>query len=172
MTIDTMIALSALLISICSLAVSVYIWRRSFRPIVTAAVKTHASGSGAIVYDLIVMNSGSLPGRNIQITATDTALAAAFGHDATAENKERWLAGFKSKIDVLQNGDRLSCSFGTTKQDDAGFWRANARIPITVIYQGWFGGTYKDEQVICVADSDSFTGYAWGKPFHTPNRTS
>ena len=130
----------------------------------TAAVKTHTSGSNAIAFDLVVLNSGTLPARNIRITATDAVLAAAFGRDATAENKERWLAGFKSKIEVLQNDDRVSCSFGTTKKDDAGFWKAHARIPITVLYEGWFGGTYKDEQVICVADFNSYTGHAWGAP--------
>lgn len=164
MTIGTTISLTALLISLCSLLASVFFWRRSSRPLVTVAVKTHSADSGMIAYDLVVLNSGALPARSIRIAATDAALAAAFGQDATAANKERWLASFRSEIRMLQNNDRVSCSFGTTKQDDAGFWKAHATIAITVTYKGWYGTTYSDEQPICIADSNSFTGYAWGQP--------
>jgi hypothetical protein len=45
-----MIAAAALV----SLGISVYFWRRSLGPIVTAAVKTHTAGSDAITYDLVV----------------------------------------------------------------------------------------------------------------------
>src|SRR5450759_464420 len=159
---DTMIAAAALLISFCSLLASVYFWRRSFRPIVSAAVKTHAAGNEAILYDLVVLNSGTVPARNIRIRATEKSLTAAFGRDASAENKERWLACFNQVIGLLQNNDRVSCSFGTTKAADAGFWKHDAAISITIVYEGWFGRKYIDEQNIQIADSDSFTGYSWG----------
>jgi len=159
-----MIASAALAVSFCSLGLSVYFWRRSFRPIVTAVVKTHAAGSELIAYDLVVLNSGSLPAKDIRIMANDTSLAAAFGEDATAENKERWLACFKNEIAVLQNNDRVSCSFGTTKKGDSGFWKTSAQIPITVTYKGWFGRSFTDAFSIRIADSNSFTGYSWGQP--------
>jgi hypothetical protein len=164
MTMGTIISLFALLISLGSLAMSFYAWRRTSRPLVTVAVKTHAAGNIMIAYDLVVQNSGALPARNIRIEATSGSLAAALGQDATAENKQRWLAAFESKIAVLQNNERVSCSFGTTRQDDAGFWKVHANIPVIVCYEGWFGTAYREEQEICIADSDSFTGYGWGAP--------
>jgi hypothetical protein len=82
--------------------------------------------------------------------------------DASAKNKERWLACFNQVIGLLQNNDRVSCSFGTTKATDAGFWKHNAAISITIIYEGWFGRKYKERQDIQIADSNSFTGYSWG----------
>jgi hypothetical protein len=151
-----------LLISFCSLLASVYFWRRSFRPIVSAAVKTHAAGNEAILYDLVVLNSGTVPARNIRIKATEKSLTSAFGRDASAENKERWLACFNQVIGLLQNNDRVSCSFGTTKVADGGFWKHNAAISITIVYEGWFGRKYNDKQNIQIADSNSFTGYSWG----------
>jgi hypothetical protein len=115
-----------------------------------------------IAFDLVVLNSGTLPARNVRITAADESLATAFGQDATAANKERWLACFKRKIGLLQNNDRVSCSFGTTKRDDGGFWKVNASIQVTVTYEGWFGSTYTERQELSIVDSNSFTGYAWG----------
>jgi hypothetical protein len=49
---DTMIAGAALAVSICSLIISVYFWSRSFRPIVSSAVKMHTAVNVMIAYDL------------------------------------------------------------------------------------------------------------------------
>jgi hypothetical protein len=160
--INTLIAAAALAVSICSLIVALHFARRSFRPIVTAAVKTHSAGNILTAYDLVILNSGSLPARDIRVTAARNFLAAAFGNDASEENRERWLACFVEVIGLLQNGDRVSCSFGTTGMNDGGFWKYNSIIPITITYRGWFGKAYKENQNIKIIDSNSFTGYSWG----------
>jgi hypothetical protein len=77
---------------------------------------------------------------------------------------KNWEASLQFFGAFLQNNDRVLCSFGTTKTNDAGFWKANANIPVTVTYEGWFGNTYTEKQGICVADSNSFTSYSWGMP--------
>jgi hypothetical protein len=164
---NAIISSAALAISFCSLLISFYFWTRSFRPIVTAAVKTHAAGNEAILYDLVVLNSGTIPARNIRIQAAEQSLAAAFGGDATPENKQRWIACFDQVILILQNNDRVSCSFGTTKAADTGFWKHNATISVIITYEGWFGSKYfpwkyEEKQDIRITDSDSFTGYSWG----------
>ena len=82
-----MIAPFALVISLTSLLISLDIWTRSFRPIVTVAVKTHTAGNVLISYVLVVLNSGTIPAKNIRIRAAENSLASAFGGDATAENK-------------------------------------------------------------------------------------
>ena len=130
-------ASTALPISICSLLVSflsflfsVNHWRHSFRPIVSAMVKTHQAGNVSIAYDLVVLNSGTLPARNIRITAEPASLNAAFGNDASDENKQRWLAAFDRTIYLLHNGDKISCAFGMTQANDTGFWKYDATISI------------------------------------------
>ncbi len=161
----TIIAAAALAISFCSLVVSIYFWSRSFRPIVTAVVKTHAAGNEKIAYDLVVLNSGTLPARNIRITAAENWLGAALGRDTSEENKQKWLACFNNQgIVLLHNNDRVSCSFGTTEANDAGFWKYDATIPVMITYEGWFGKKYKETQNIKISDSNSFTGYFWGIP--------
>jgi hypothetical protein len=129
-----------------------------------------AAAALAIIYDLVVLNSGSIPARNIRITANETAVTAALGMGATAENRERWLSGFKRTILLLQNGGRTSCSFGDTRASDTGFWKYEAIIPITITYEGWFDGwferffgkTHTETQEIQILDSESFTGNSWG----------
>jgi hypothetical protein len=122
------IATIALFVSFCSLLISFAQWRRSFRPIVTVAVKTHNAGNTGIKYNLVVRSSGTLPARNIRLNVTEVSLARAFGYDATDANQERWLACFKRAIPVLQNNDWTSCSFGTTREHNTGFWRYEATL--------------------------------------------
>ena len=168
-----MVAATALAISLASLLISFDIWTRSFRPIVTAAVRTHEAGNIAIAYDLVLLNSGTIPARNIRITATEEALGPTFGKGASVEDKQRWLAGFNSVIPILHNNAQTSCSFGTTQADDAGFWKYDATIPIVIRYESWLGGWlsswfgnrfkhFEENQIIQIADSNSFTGGSWG----------
>jgi hypothetical protein len=159
---DTMISAAALAVALVSLGLSFYFWRRSFRPIVTVAVKTNSGGNVMITYDLVVLNSGTIPAKNIRIIVSEDDLVPAFGQDATDANRRQELSCFDAVIEMLQNGDKTSCSFGTTKANDGGFWRYNSVIPITLHYEGWFGKKYSESQRIRIVDSDSFTGYYWG----------
>ena len=161
---DTIIALSALLLSIISLGLSVYFWRRSFRPIVTAMVKTHNAGNELIGYDLEVLNSGTLPAKNIRLRTNQDAISNVLGNDADDGNRRRWLCCFEPEtiIKILHNNERIRCSFGTTVANDNGFWKYNSIIPIIIEYEGWFGKKYTQSQDIQIIDSDSFTGFMWG----------
>ena len=162
---NLVVALVALVVSIVALGLSFYFWRRQFRPIVTAAVRTHAAGNMGIVYDLVLLNSGSIPAKNIRLQAEGASLASALGPGAIDKDKELWLACFKSDpaVSILQNGDRMSCSFGNTTGDDRSFWKPHATISIVITYEGWFGGSYRERQTIQIADSNSFTGHYWGE---------
>jgi len=152
------IAFCSLLISFGSFVFSIFHWKRSFRPIVSAMVKTHSGGNQIIAYDLVVLNSGTLPAKNIQITAEAESLNAALGQDASDENKTKWLAAFDREIYLLHNGDKVSCSFGTTQANDTGFWKYDATILITVTYEHWFRTgwrrQYEENQRIRITDSD------------------
>jgi hypothetical protein len=163
-TVDTLVALIALVVSILSFTYSFYFWRRSFRPIVTAAVRTHKGGNVLIVYNLVLLNSGMIPAKNITIKPDQSSLDLAFGEDATPANKTRWLAAFDEAngISILQNGAQISCGFGTTGIGDAGFWKYDSKISVVIEYEGWFGKKYKQPQELQIIDSESFTAYKWG----------
>lgn len=163
-TMDTMIAISALMVSVISLALSLYFWRRSFRPIVTAMVKTHSAENNLIAYDLEILNSGVLPAKNIRIKVDKNNINSALGNNAPDGDKLRWLSCFEPEhnISILHNNERIRCSFGTSEENDKGFWKYKSKIPVTIEYKGWFGKKYTQKQEIQIIDSDSFTGFMWG----------
>jgi hypothetical protein len=91
-------------------------------------------------------------------------LEEALGADASLDNRKRWIESINSNvINMLQNGDSITCSFGTSQANNQGFWKYEAMIEFEIKYFGWFGKTYREKQTIKIQDSDSFTGYSWGK---------
>jgi hypothetical protein len=155
---------AALVVSLIALGMSLHFWRRQFRPIITAMVKTHAAGSSGIEYDLVVLNSGAIPAKNVWFEEADqAALSAAFGKNASESNKTRWLACFDkaNMVPLLHNGAHVSCSFGNTEPQDKGFWKYGATFPITIHYQGWFGRTHVERNTLRIVDTDTFTGFMW-----------
>ena len=163
LTLDTLIAASALMVSMIALGLSVYFWKKSFRPIVTAMVKTHGAGTEGTTFDLEILNSGTLPARNIRLRTEQDRINTALGNDAGEENRRRWLCCFEvdNTINILHNNEKIRCSFGMSRSGDGGFWKYKAKIPITIEYEGWFGKKYIQDQEIQIIDSDSFTGFMW-----------
>jgi len=70
----------ALVISLIALWLSIYFWRRTFRPILTAAVRTRQGGNVAIACDLRLLNSGTIPAKEIVLTASESSINAALGN--------------------------------------------------------------------------------------------
>jgi hypothetical protein len=161
---DSTIAIIALIVSILSLGLSIYFWKRQFRPIVTVAVKTAAAGEISIAFDLQIKNSGSIPAKDIKLTVAQADLENALGSADDQGNRDRWLAAFNEEnlILSLQNGESVTCSFGMSQLHDQGFWKYKSNLPITIEYLGWFGTHYKETQTIKIMNSDSFTDFHWG----------
>ncbi|WP_206534494.1 hypothetical protein [Mesorhizobium sp. M7D.F.Ca.US.004.03.1.1] len=156
--------IAALAVALIALAMSAHFWRRQFRPIVTAMVKTHSGGNTGIAYNLVVLNSGSIPARDVWFEVADAkALAAALGRGANNKDKKAWLSCFdrRDMIPVLHNGAQVSCSFGVTEGEEKGFWRNAAEFPIRIHYKGWFGKNYFETMTLRMVDTDTFTGFMW-----------
>jgi hypothetical protein len=126
-------------------------------------VKTHSSGNMGTIFDLEILNSGSLPAKNIHLFVEQDGLNNALGNDSGQEYRRLWLSCFEpdSMISILHNSEKVRCSFGMARENDQGFWKYKATIPITIKYEGWFGKKYTQTQIIQIIDSDSFTGYMW-----------
>ncbi len=161
---NSVIAIIALVLSIISLGLSIYFWRRQFRPIITLAVKTAAAGNVSIAFNLQVKNSGTIPAKNIKLSASQADIEKALGKDSGQENRQRWLAAFNGNnmISTLQNGESMICSFGMSQSNDYGFWKYRTSLPINIEYIGWFGTRYSETQSVKIINSDSFTDFQWG----------
>ena len=161
--VPVLISFGALVVSGVSLGTSIYIWKRSFRPIVTVAVRTSAAGNVMTAYDLVIVNSGEIPARDIMLKPKSQALLeAALGKEGIADKKRTPFACFNRIIPVLLNGDKTTGEFGNTKANDTGFWKHKSKIGITIIYSDLFGRNYKEQQDIEIFTSNTFSGYSWG----------
>lgn len=158
---EIIISVIALIVSIVSLLSATYFWSKQFRPIISLMVKTHTGGNMAIALDLEVCNCGSLPARDIVLKASATALTKALDESATEEDKQKWLSCFSEKIPLIHNGSSVTCSFGIVRREKS-FWKYRSEIPINITYNCFWGKKYKDEVVVHIIDSKSFTGFAWG----------
>ncbi len=162
MTTSDKLALVALLVALVTFLQSTYFWRRSFRPIVTAMVRSSGGGNEAIAYSLYVQNSGSIPARNVTLHVHDQRQLEAALDDAPADLRGTFLKCFSAgtTIPILQNGASVSSSFGFTRRTDS-FWKHRAKFDIKVRYEGWFGRVYIERQSVVIADSENFTGATW-----------
>ncbi|HCY87865.1 MAG TPA: hypothetical protein DHV36_22205 [Desulfobacteraceae bacterium] len=154
------LASASLVLAFCAFVISIYFWKKQFRPILSAMVKTHAAGNEAILYDLEIINCGSLPAKNISLSIGDADTIQALGDDASDENKQRWLACFEETIPILHNNSSCKCSFGMTGKKN--FWKYRSKLPITIKYESfWWKKRYEETVVVHIIDSESFTGYSW-----------
>lgn len=129
-------------------------------------VTTHSGGSDSIAYNLVILNSGIIPAQKISMHLLDQAqLEKAINTNASQDHRKKWLACFEPnvKIELLQNGAQVSCSFGTSAKS-GGFWNYGEKFPIMIKYRGFFGTEYQWVQELQIVDSDSFTGQMWGPP--------
>jgi hypothetical protein len=88
-----LLAFLAFVVSLFSAGFTYFVWQRSARPIVTVAVKEHQSGNLAIAYNLEVLNSGTIPAKNVRIMTEHGSLAAALGGTLRRKtSNDGWLA--------------------------------------------------------------------------------
>lgn len=101
-------AFISLIISILSFMMSFVFWKRQFRPIITISVKTVKSGNIGIAFSLKVLNSGSIPAKNVKISIDEKQISSVLL--ALAHRKKIKSAGFvqlMQTIIILQNGEVL-----------------------------------------------------------------
>jgi len=156
------LSILAIAIAFLSICLSLYFWRKQFRPILTAGVVTANAGRQAIAYNLEIQNSGSLPAKKVRVTISESECKAKSIGTATDSDLKSWIRDINdSTIPVLQNGSAMSCSFGHTKANDSGFWKYGAKIDIRLDYNGFFGRRFVETCTVSILDSNSFTGNQW-----------
>ena len=162
--------------------ISLYIWRKTSRPIVTAIIETREGGNSGIYFNLQISNTGHCPAKNISLVPNVSGLKKAFGKEAREKSaRDPVLACFKNSFSIamLSNNERRSFSFGYTKENGQGFWKYGAKIPIEIEYEGLFKWSkclegalpwlnrYTQKQEIVILDSAGLAGYGWGKVSRT-----
>ena len=150
---------AALIVSLISLLITIWLWRESNRPVVTARIRTHTGGNIAILYRIELVNSGARPAKNVHLLADhqkiiNALLPAARSHK-DYERELRYIERCfedRAMVPVLLNGETTSSPFGHTSLE-APFWSPGATLQLVVAYQGLEGQKYKSAVTIKIDDA-------------------
>jgi hypothetical protein len=163
--IATIASILALAVSVVSLSFARRSWRETYRPIVTARVRTQAGGNVAILYDLVVENTGNRPATNVRLVVDPRDLKRAMkpGKEIYAEFIKNCFEP-KYAIPVLANGQSVSSAFGKTSEDAESNWIPFSRIPIVVHYDDLEGKKYQSKVTLFVFYTAGFAGAHYADP--------
>jgi len=165
----TIVSSLALGVSLISLWFARRSWLQSNRPIVSAAVETHAGGDESIAYNLVVANTGNRPAVNVRLFSANTQIIEKCmaqwvenfrGPETTYAHVTRCFSS-EGEIPLLLNGKNMTNSFGYTRGNNHTFWHYGASLPITISYSDLEGRKYRTSQVIKIKDSAAFAGGMW-----------
>ncbi|MGN6235038.1 hypothetical protein [Dyella sp.] len=162
-------ALAALITSIFSALASmvtvfytVYLWRRSNRPLVTARVTTHHSGNVNIFLNILVENMGTQPALNVKLQAKRKDVEAAMrkpdGPELLKKAPERVFFS-DVVIPMLANGRSMTNSFGAL--GESGIWQAGSQIPIKLIYEAMDGRRFRERGILLLHSDEGFAQTSW-----------
>jgi hypothetical protein len=150
----------ALAVSTLSFVFSRRSWLETYRPIITARVSSASSGNIAILYNLIVENTGNRPAANIRLGVDPKILRAALKPGCTIPTTEITNCFDQDyTIPVLANDRSTSTAFGKTSNDSECMWIADSRLPITITYDDLRGRQYRSKVTLCVRDDGGFAGF-------------
>lgn len=160
----TALTAAAFLLSVLALIFTRRTWFENNRPIVTAEIVTHDGGNVAIMYNLLVHNTGTRPAVDVRILAEMQHLQAAIDPNSNESMKQTILRCFseEGRIPLLHQQSKKSNGFGLTSShsnDNALVYKSV--IPIVITYKDLYGKRYKVKQDLIVKDSEYFAGSGW-----------
>jgi hypothetical protein len=164
--IKTGIAVCAFLLSALALIFTRRSWFESNRPIVTAEIVTHSGGNVAILYNLVIHNTGNRPATEIKLQAKSADIEKAINQNTNAalQKEVRRCFSLNGKIPLLHQQSKVSNGFGLTSiKPEENVLVYEAIIPITIKYKDLNGRKYVSKQTLIVKDSEFFAGSGWDK---------
>ena len=165
-TLSAMISALALVVSGISLYFTKVNWIQSNRPVVTAFVTEHHSGSKVATFNLIVTNTGSRPAVRVRLRASHSSIRCFVEEGVSEKRFDMIQSNFlrDSEIPLLRNGESLTTSFGAFTPDDPdGPWlRYGAEADITIEYRDLDRRSYASAQPLKIYARDEFGGGTWG----------
>ena len=155
----------ALAVSVYSLVFSRRSWLETYRPIVTARVSTEQGGNIAILYNLIVENTGNRPATNIRLNVDRDILQSVLNPSCILDTAEITNCfDPKYTIPILANERTTSTAFGKTSDGRECMWIPDSCFPIAIIYGDLDGRNYRSELILCIRDDSGFAGFHYADP--------
>jgi hypothetical protein len=154
------------LVSVLAFFNTTRLWKKGNRPILSAFVETQSSGNVAIMYSLLIINSGNRPAVNIYIDLklSDEDFKKCITQEMNSPTVELIRRCFNSEdpIPLILNGEKKLNYFGlTSNKSEQNIWVYGASLPIEINYQDLEGNKYVSALTLVVKDSKTFAGAAW-----------
>lgn len=159
------ISLGSLLVAAFSVFLTLRLWRKSNRPLVTARISTHSGGNVGITLDILIENSGTRPALDVRLQAREEDIRAAMlSQDEGSDLPKDAIRVFFSDVvvPVLPTGRTLSNAFEALGNE--GTWKPGARLPIKVLYRSMDGARYEEPGELLLHDDDGFAQTSWKSP--------
>jgi hypothetical protein len=155
----------AIVVALVSIWLTRRSWLQTYRPIVSAYIETRGGAEGTIKYDIVVLNSGNRPAKEIRLQADEKMVRSCFGEAQPEGVISAILNCFKpeGQISLLANGTSTRSSFGyTTGNEASSVWKYDSKIPIVILYKDLTGRKFKAKLDIMIRDTQTFSGGSWG----------
>jgi hypothetical protein len=145
---------------------TIRLWQKTYRPVLSAFVETSSSGNIATFYNLIIVNSGNRPAKNInlKLNLNDQEFAQCVTQDinSTEVTNIRKCFSKEAEISLLVDGSKKSAAFGLVSARNAdNIWKYESVLPIEITYQDLDDKHYKSKLNLIIKDSKSFSGISW-----------
>jgi hypothetical protein len=161
----------ATLVAVFSFFNTTRLWRKANRPILSAFVETYSAGNVAIMYNLLVINSGNRPAVNVclDLKLSNEDFRKCITQEMDNPRVEEILKCFNigGTIPLLINGDKISNCFGlTSSRTEDNIWIYGSSLPIEISYQDLEGNKYVSALTLTVKYSKAFAGMQWSNRAH------
>ena len=134
----TALSVAAFVVSVVSLYFTRVNWLQSNRPVVSAYIAEHASGSTAATFNLVLSNTGTRPAVRVRLHASHSEIMRLLEPQASKDRYEAIESVFlpKSEVPLLKNGEELPTSFGAfVSVSPTGPWlNYGAEVEISITY--------------------------------------
>lgn len=145
------------------------LWKKGNRPIVSAFVETESSGNVAIMYNLLLINSGNRPALNVylHLKLENFKKCIDQNRDLDDPGVKAILRCFsiEETIPLIIDGEKKYNYFGlTSNKSEQNIWVYGSFLPIEINYQDLEGNKYISKLTLVIKDSKTFAGTEWSDP--------
>lgn len=162
---STNIAMLSAVIAFTSMCITVQLWQRTNRPILSARVTTSSGGEDGIALNLLLENTGNRPAKDISLSADEPYILNALVDSNAGEvpgDAKRCLLEDRI-IPVLANGRVASNAFGYLGRK-SGAWQSGSVVPVVITYRSLEGRNYTSRMNLLLADDAGFAQTFWNEP--------
>lgn len=145
------------------------LWKKGNRPIVSAFVENESRGNVAIMYNLVVINTGNRPALNVSLHLKLEDFKKCISQDMDMDKPvvKAILKCFsiEEAIPLIINGEKKFNCFGlTSNKPEQSIWVYGSLLPIKISYQDLEGNKYISRLTLVIKDSKTFAGTEWADP--------